>query len=233
MRILVSGSHGLIGSALVASLRGHGHEVVRLVREPAGPGDLRWDPAAGELDLTSLDDIDAAVNLAGAGIADKRWTDDQKRRIRASRVDATGLAVGVYGDGGYQVLDEDNPAGSGFLAEVCRQWEAATAPAGDAGVRVVHIRTGIVLSAAAGALKKQLPLFKVGLGGKLGSGRQYQSWITLDDEVGAIEHCLEIAEPRSDIADGSFDESLFAADLGSVANGIWPSDYLDPRSKSG
>lgn len=211
MRVLVTGSHGLIGSALIRSLEQDHHAVVRLVRGPgSGSGDAHWDPAAGQLDLAALGKIDAVVHLAGEGIADKRWSADQKKRILASRVDSTtllaqrladagdrpsvlvsGSAIGFYGDGGDTELDENSPAGSGFLADVCQRWEAATAPAEAAGIRVVHIRTGIVLSPDGGALKKQLPLFKVGMGGKLGSGRQYQSWISIDDEVGGIVHSLE------------------------------------------
>jgi hypothetical protein len=209
MRVLVTGSHGLIGTALVAALERDGHEVVPLVRSPPGPGEITWDPARGELDPSGLDKIDAAVNLAGEGLAEKRWTPEQKQRIRDSRVRSTdllarrladadhrpavlvsGSAIGIYGDGGDAVLDEDSPVGSGFLADVCREWEAAASPASDAGVRVVLARTGIVLTPDGGALKKQLPLFKVGMGGRLGSGRQYQSWITLRDEVGAIIHAL-------------------------------------------
>jgi len=212
MRALVTGSHGLIGSALVRALEQDHHEVVRLVRGAPSPGsaEARWDPAAGQLDLAGVGKIDAVVHLAGEGIAEKRWTGDQKERILASRVDSTtllakgladadhrpsvlvsGSAIGFYGDGGDSELDETSPPGSGFLADLCRKWEAATAPAETAGVRVVHIRTGIVLSPDGGALKKQLPLFKVGMGGKLGSGRQYQSWISIDDEVGGILHALQ------------------------------------------
>jgi uncharacterized protein (TIGR01777 family) len=210
MRVIVTGSHGLIGSNLVRTLEGNGHEVVRLVRGSAGPGEVQWDPSQGQLDAGALDGADAAVHLAGEGIADKRWTSDQKRRILDSRIASTtllagrladsghppsvlvsGSAVGYYGDGGDAVLDEDAPVGSGFLAEVCRQWEAATEPAANAGIRVVHIRTGIVLTPEGGALKKQLPLFKMGVGGKLGSGRQYQSWIALEDEIDAIVHALK------------------------------------------
>ncbi len=212
MRILVTGSHGLIGSALVKSLADSGHDVVRLVRGPAGTGEITWDPDGGQLDGSRLHDVEAAVHLAGAPIAEKRWSPDQKQRILASRVVSTdllarrlaespsppavlvsGSAIGIYGDRGDEIVDEASSLGSGFLADVCRQWEAATEAASEAGIRVVHARTGIVLSADGGALKKQLPLFKIGMGGRLGSGRQYQSWISLDDEVGTLVHLLETA----------------------------------------
>ncbi len=188
-----------------------GHEVVRLERGAAGSqGGLSWDPDAGRLDPASLVGIDAAVHLAGAPIADKRWTADQKRRIVDSRTKTTdllsrrlaelspvpsvlvsGSAIGFYGDRGDAVVDEGSPAGTGFLAGVCQQWEAATAPAQDAGIRVAHARTGIVLSAGGGMLKKLLPLFRVGMGGRLGSGTQYISWISLEDEVRALMYALQ------------------------------------------
>ncbi len=209
MKVLISGSRGLIGSALVSALAQAGHDVVRLVRSSPGPGDVRWDLEHGLLDAAALAGIDAAVHLAGEGIGDKRWTAAQKRRILDSRVKSTdllsrrlaeaggttsvllsGSAVGYYGDRGDEVLDEQSPSGGGFLADVCRQWEAATAPAEQAGIRVVHLRTGIVLSSRGGELKKLLPLYKFGVGGKLGSGSQYQSWVALDDEVGGILHAL-------------------------------------------
>lgn len=212
MRVLVTGSHGLIGSALVAALQQDGHDVLRLVRGQAGPGEVSWQPEAGQLDAHSLDKLDGVVHLAGAPIGDKRWTSERKRIVLDSRVVTTdllarrladadshpsvlisGSAIGYYGDRGDEVLDESSPPGAGFLAEVCRQWEAATAPAEAAGIRVVHVRTGLVLTPAGGMLKKLLPLFKVGMGGRLGSGRQYQSWIALDDEVGAIVHALHTA----------------------------------------
>jgi uncharacterized protein (TIGR01777 family) len=210
MRVLVTGSHGLIGSALVAALAEEGHDVLRAVRGPAGPGEVAWDPDRGQLDAAALEKVEAAVHLAGAPIAEKRWTAEHKRRILDSRVTSTdllarrlaearpgpsvlisGSAVGFYGDRGDEIVDEDSSAGTGFLAEVCTQWEAATGPAEEAGIRVVHARTGIVLSADGGALKKQLPLFKVGLGGRFGTGRQYQSWISRADEVGAIIFALQ------------------------------------------
>jgi uncharacterized protein (TIGR01777 family) len=209
MKVLVSGSHGLIGAALLPALRAGGHDVVVLVRGEAGAGEIHWDPAEQVLEAGDLAGVDAAVHLAGEPIADKRWSSAQKQKILDSRLRSTellsrrladveprpsvllsGSAIGYYGDRGDDILDEASGGGTGFLADVCRQWEAATAPAEAAGIRVAHLRTGIVYSAAGGALKKQLPLFKLFVGGRLGSGRQYQSWITIDDEVGAIVHTL-------------------------------------------
>jgi uncharacterized protein (TIGR01777 family) len=209
MKVAVTGSHGLIGTALVRALRQAGHTVVPLVRGSAGTGEVQWDPAGGVLDLNLLEGIEGAVHLAGEGIADKRWTDEQKQRIRESRVKSTdllartlaqlhpkpqvlvsGSAIGFYGDRGDDELTEESSAGAGFLPGLVTKWELATAPAEQAGIRVAHIRSGIVLSAEGGALKKQLPLFKLGVGGRLGSGRQYQSWISIADEVGAILHVL-------------------------------------------
>ncbi|HEU4841600.1 MAG TPA: TIGR01777 family oxidoreductase [Ilumatobacteraceae bacterium] len=209
MRIAVTGSHGLIGTALVARLRREGHEAVPVVRSTPAAGEIGWDPRAGRLDPQDLVGIDAAVNLAGAGIGDKRWTDDYKRTVLESRTRATtllaesmaaaesgptallsGSAVGFYGDRGDEELDERSPAGRGFLTDVVEAWEASTAAAERAGRRVVHLRTGIVLAPDGGALAKMLPLFKLGLGGRFGSGRQWMSWIALDDEVGAIVHLL-------------------------------------------
>ena len=211
MRIAVTGATGLIGSALVANLRSNGEDVVRVSRHATG-ADIAWAPAEGKLDPHALDGVDAVVHLAGAGIADHRWTDAYKRSIRDSRLDGTALlartiaamahppavllsgsAIGIYGARGDELLDESSAPGTGFLADVCVAWEAATAPAADAGVRVAHLRSGIVLSGDGGALKKQLPLFKFGLGGKMGSGEQWQSWISIDDEVGAIVHLLSSA----------------------------------------
>ena len=218
MDVVVSGSHGLIGSALVPALGAAGHGVRRLVRGRAGPSDVGWDPAAGTIDVAGLAGVDAVVNLAGVGIGDKRWTDAQKARIRDSRIAGTGLlagalaglatppgvlvsasAVGYYGDRGDEVLTEDSGPGEGFLAEVVRDWEEAAAPAAAAGVRVVHTRSGIVLSSSGGALKKQLPLFRLGLGGPLGSGRQWVSWVSIDDEVAAILHVLRTDAVRGPV----------------------------------
>jgi uncharacterized protein (TIGR01777 family) len=217
--VLVAGSSGLIGTALVERLRSSGDTVCRLVRgdrsgAPAGSGttDLSWDPSAGTIDRDGLQragPFDGVVNLAGAGIGDRRWSPARKRLVLDSRVSATSLlvqamlemsppppvlvsasAVGYYGVRGDEELTEESPSGSGFLASLCRSWESAADPAGEHGIRTVHLRTGIVLSGHGGALGKQLPLFKVGLGGRMGSGAQYRSWITLGDEVGVILHCL-------------------------------------------
>lgn len=208
LRVLVSGSSGLVGSALIEHL-GPGHEIARLVRsEPRSRGEFRWDPMAGELDPAALEGVDAVVHLAGETVAG-RWTDDKKRRIRDSRVRGTRLiaesiaarsdrpqvlvstsAIGYYGDRGDEPLVEDSAPGEGFLADVVREWEAAADPARTAGVRVVHPRLGIVQSARGGALRTQLPLFRLGLGGRVGSGRQYVSWVAIDDVVRAIEHVI-------------------------------------------
>jgi uncharacterized protein (TIGR01777 family) len=210
MDVVVTGSSGLIGTALVEALRAHGHRPVRLVRRPAGGDDeLTWDPGAGTIDAGGLEGVDAVVHLAGAGIGDHRWTDAYKREVLTSRTAPTALlartlaglrrppsvllsgsAVGYYGASETETFTEASPAGDGFLAEVCVAWEEATAPAAEAGIRVAHLRTGIVLSPRGGALRKTLPLFRLGLGGRMGSGRQWWSWIALDDEVGAILHLL-------------------------------------------
>ncbi len=209
MRVAITGVTGLIGSALKPHLESLGHEVVRVVRSNPSGSDISWSPAEGRLDVHALDGVDAVVHLAGAGIGDKRWTDDYKRELLESRTKGTSLlseaiasadngpkvflsgsAIGIYGARGDEELTETSSPGDGFLADICEQWEAATASAETAGVRVVHLRTGIVLSAKGGALKKQLPLFRFGLGGKMGSGDQWQSWISIDDEVAAITHLL-------------------------------------------
>jgi uncharacterized protein (TIGR01777 family) len=211
MRILVTGASGLVGHRLVPSLESSGHEVLRLVRNaPAGEREVRWDPSKGTIDAGALEGVDAAVHLAGENLAEGRWTEEKKRRIRESRVKGTKLisetlaglarkpevlvsasAVGFYGDRGDEVLTEESSSGDGFLADVCREWERATEAAEGAGVRVAHMRFGVILSGEGGALKKMLFPFRMGVGGKLGDGRQYMSWVTLDDAVGAIEHALE------------------------------------------
>lgn len=217
MRVVVAGSHGLIGSALVEHLRAGGHEVRRLVRrETRSAEEISWDPDEGRLDAADLTGCDAVVNLGGAGVGDRRWTDAYRRTILQSRTRPTGLlartladspdgprvllqgsAVGYYGDRGEEVLTEASPGGSGFLADVVRAWEDATAPAADAGVRVAHLRTGIVMSRSGGSFGRLLPLLRLGVGGPLGSGRNQWPWITLVDQVRAIEHLLtaEVAGP--------------------------------------
>ena len=211
MKILVTGASGLVGHRLVPSLESRGHEVLRLVRNaPASEREVRWDPAKGTIDAGALEGVDAAVHLAGENLAEGRWSEEKKRRIRESRVKGTTLisetlaglgqkpevlvsasAVGYYGDRGDEVLTEESRSGDGFLADVCREWERATEAAEGVGIRVAHMRFGVILSGEGGALKKMLFPFRMGVGGKLGDGRQYMSWITLDDAVGAIEHALE------------------------------------------
>lgn len=209
MRVAVTGSSGLVGTALRARLESSGHTVVPVVRRAASAGEIAWDPPAGTIDAEALAAVDAVVHLSGAGIGDQRWSDAYKREILESRTVTTTLlsetlaamedgpkvllsssAIGFYGERGDEELDESSAPGTGFLSEVCQAWEAGTVAAQEAGLRVAHLRTGIVLSPAGGALKKQLPLFKLGLGGKFGKGSQWQSWISIDDEVGAIEHLL-------------------------------------------
>jgi uncharacterized protein len=210
MRVVVSGSSGLIGTALCDALRRRADDVRPLVRRPAHPGEIGWDPVRGILDPDALAGADAVVHLAGAGIGDRRWTAERRRVLAASRVDSTDLlarvlarmsapptalvcasAIGIYGDRGDEVLTEASSPGDGFLAGLCRRWEAAAGPAVEAGVRTVFLRSGIVLSPSGGALGRQLPLFRLGLGGRLGSGRQWTSWVSLDDEVGAVLHALD------------------------------------------
>ncbi len=221
MRIAVTGSTGLIGSALVRSLLDDGHQVVRLVRRPPAPRadgstEVRWNPRLREIDRKGLAagpdgaPLDAVVNLAGAGIADHRWTAAYKREIHASRVLGTGTlaeavagldeppkvlvsgsAMGVYGQTGDELVDEGTPVGGDFLARVCVEWEEAAAPAAEAGVRVAYARTGLVVAGDGGAWGRLFPLFKLGLGGRLGSGRQYWSFISLRDEVAALRYLLD------------------------------------------
>lgn len=209
MRIAIAGSSGLIGSALVGLLRQVGHDVVRLVRGRAGnPDERAWDPSAATMDAGTLDGVDAVVNLCGSAMADRRWSGEFKQAIRDSRIAPTEVlaaavaehrvpvlvnasGVGYYGDTGDREVDETAPAGAGFLAGVCRDWEAATATAERAGARVVRLRTGLVISPSGGLMGQLKPLFAVGLGGRLGSGAQYMPWISLADEVGAIRFAVE------------------------------------------
>ena len=206
MRVAVTGASGLIGSALVPALRAQGHEVVRLVRRaPAAPDEVRWDPTSGDVDLTGLAGVEGFIHLAGAGVGDHRWTDSYKAEILDSRIRGTdtiaraaaaldprpsvlvsGSAIGYYGDTGDRAVDETAPQGDGFLADVVGQWEASAAPAQEAGIRVPFARTGLVVSSRGGAWKRILPIFKAGLGGRIGSGQQYWSFISLRDEVAAL-----------------------------------------------
>lgn len=235
----MSGSSGFIGTALSAALREGGHRVIRLRRGgTTGGDDIAWDPDAGTIDAGALDGVDAVVHLAGEGIGEKRWTDEQKRRIRDSRVRGTatlaaaiagcakppgvfvsGSAIGFYGDRGDEVLTEDSTPGDDFLAEVCVGWEAETRPAAEAGVRVVHLRTGIVLAPHGGVLARLLLPFRLGIGGKQGSGRQWMSWITLPDTVGAILRAVDdptLHGPVNLTAPAPVRNSEFAATLGKV-----------------
>lgn len=222
MRVAISGASGLIGTALGGALQADGHEVVPLVRDGTGgrsgadrPGAIRWDPAGGTIDAAALEGTDAVVHLAGASIGSGRWTAARKRLIRDSRTQGTALiartlagldqpprvlvsgsGVNAYGDGGDTVLTEASPRGQGFLADVVEAWEAAAAPAADAGIRTVFSRNGVVLARRGGALTPMLRLFRLGLGGRLGSGRQWMSWISLPDEVAALRFLIE----RDDIS---------------------------------
>jgi uncharacterized protein len=218
VKVVVTGSSGLIGSALARALQARGDEVTRLVRRAPTTGEARWNPEEGHIEPGALEGNDAIVHLAGVGIGDRRWSEEHKRAVLESRVKGTTLiaetiaaltdkprvlasasAMGYYGLRGDEVLTEDSAPGTGFLTEVCVQWEAATAPAEDAGVRVVHLRTGLVLSPDGGALKQMLLPFKMGLGGRIGNGRQWWSWISIEDEVGAIIHLIDGSDERGPV----------------------------------
>ena len=210
MRIVVGGSSGFIGTALVDRLRAAGHDIVRLVRrDSAAPDEVTWRPSVAPLDPSTVDGADAVVNLAGVGVGTHRWNAAFKALIRASRVNSTealaaavaaakapprvllnASAVGFYGDTGDREVDEGTPPGDGYFPETCQAWEAATGPAEAAGIRVAHLRTGLVLGPGGGLLKPLLPLYRFGLGGPLGNGRQWMPWISLADEVAAIEFLL-------------------------------------------
>src|SRR5712692_1079530 len=218
MKILIAGASGLVGSAMVPNLKAEGAEVVRLVRATPRAGEIEWHPNHGSIDASALEGFDAVINLAGDGIADGRWTEEKKRRILDSRVNGTRLlsetmaklsrkpatfinasAIGFYGDRGDELVDEDSGPGEGFLAGVCRAWESATSPAEQAGIRVVKLRFGPILARAGGMLGKMLTPFKLGLGGKVGSGKQYISWVAIDDVVGAIKLALSSESLRGPI----------------------------------
>jgi len=239
MKVIVSGSTGLIGRPLVASLRAEGHDIVRLVRrDPQGAGEVQWNPATGTIDAAGLVGANLVFHLAGAGIGDQRWTESYKQEILDSRVLGTGLlasalaeldpkpsvmvsasAIGWYGDRGDEILDESAPQGTGFLADVVAAWEAAAQPAADAGIRVVHPRTGIVLSKDGGALQRLLLPFRLGAGGRTGPGSQWWSWITLNDEVRALTHLASssvLAGPVNLTAPSPVTNQDFVDALGSV-----------------
>lgn len=240
MRILLSGSHGLIGSRLVPELEREGHEVLRLVRhEPQGAHEIEWDPFRGVKNHEALEALDAVVHLAGEGIADHRWTRAVKKKIRDSRVEGTRLlcealaslskkpkvyvsasAIGYYGDRGVTLVDESSSSGSGFLPKVCRAWEgAAIKELKDAGIREVFLRIGIVLSAEGGALTKMMPAFKLGVAGHIGNGKQYMSWISLDDVLGIIRFALEnetLSGPINVVAPEPVTNQVFTKTLGHV-----------------
>lgn len=239
LRVAVTGASGLIGSALVRRLEREGHTVLRLVRrEPRGAGEVRWNAASGAVDGAALEGVDAVVNLAGENVA-QRWTTESRRRIRESRGSATRLlsttlaglarrprvlvsasAIGFYGERGDEPLTEASTSGGGFLAEVVREWEAATQPAAGAGIRVVLPRFGVVLSAAGGALAKMLTPFRLGVGGTLGSGRQWMSWLSLDDAVEIIHRAItddRLSGPVNAVAGATTNEQ-FSHALGRVLN---------------
>ena len=239
MKILITGSTGLVGSALIPSLKSSGHQIVRLVRsKPKDASEVYWNPEQGTINAAELEGLDAVVHLAGENLAAGRWTDEKKKRIRESRVKGTRLlsetlaqlnekpavlvsasAVGFYGNRGDEILTEQSASGSDFLAEVCREWELATQAAAQAGIRVVNLRFGVIFSGEGGALKKMLTPFRMGIGGKLGSGHQYMSWIAIDDAVGAIEHALQndsLRGPVNVVAPQAVTNREFTKTLGRV-----------------
>ena len=238
MRVAVTGASGLIGTALTQHLGGDNIEVTRLVRRPAGrSGELQWDPAApgGGLDPAAMSGLDAVVHLSGAGVADQRWTETRKQELRASRIASTtalvsamaaaaepprlllaGSAVGWYGDTGGRAVDETAPNGAGFLAGLVRDWEAAAEPAAEAGIRVVHLRSGVVLSSRGGMLPRLLVPFRFGLGARIGAGTQYLSWITLTDHLRAVRFLLgreELSGPVNLTAPAPVTNAVFTAEL--------------------
>lgn len=241
-RVLISGSSGLIGRALSDSLRSSGVQVMSLVRPGSGgPGPPRavaWDPRSDQIDAAALEGFDAVVHLAGENVVSGRWTDDKKHRIVTSRVGGTQLlaralaatsarprvlvaasAVGFYGDRGDEWLDEDSAQGTGFLADLCGRWEAAAGPAEDAGIRVVHLRFGIVLASSGGALDRMLTPFRLGLGGRFGTGRQFMSWITIQDAVRVLLRASEdedLSGPVNAVAPAPVRNIAFTRSLGRV-----------------
>jgi hypothetical protein len=228
----------MVGSQLISSLTSQGHQVVRLARSRASTDEILWDPDRGQIDCSSLEGFDGVVHLAGDNIASGRWTQEKKKRIRESRIKGTkllsetlaslakppkvlisGSAIGYYGDRGDELLTEESAPGAGFLAEVCREWEAATEAAQNKGIRVAELRTGVVISPKGGALAKMLLPFQMGAGGRLGSGKQYMSWVALDDLVGIIEHLLlheELKGPVNAVAPNPVTNIEFTAALGAA-----------------
>jgi uncharacterized protein (TIGR01777 family) len=237
LRVLISGARGLIGSALLPRLRARGHELGVLTRHAERPGEFGWDPAGGRLEARGIEGFDAVVHLAGEPIA-ARWTPARKALIRESRVAGTRLlaqrladlerpprvlvsvsAIGIYGDRGDEVLDEASPPGVGFLPAVCRAWEDAAAPAAARGIRVVHPRLGLVLTTRGGALARLLPLFRLGLGGPLGDGRAWWSWVVLEDVIAVLERALvdeSLVGPVNVVAPGAVTNRTFTRTLGRV-----------------
>jgi uncharacterized protein (TIGR01777 family) len=239
MRIAITGASGLIGTALSRRLKADGHDVVPVVRRAPSDNEIGWSVDEKRIDDGAFDGIDAVVHLAGAGIGDKRWTDAYKEEILESRTVGTALvaqavneatngpkvllagsAIGYYGESVEDTFTETSPMGTGFLAEVCEAWESSAAPAQADGTRLVFLRTGIVLSPNGGALKKLAPIYKFGLGGKMGSGKQWQSWIHIDDEVNAIVHLLtsDVVGPVNLTAPNPVPQAGFADTLGEVLN---------------
>jgi uncharacterized protein (TIGR01777 family) len=233
--VAIAGSSGLIGTALVTALRSADHQVVRIVRRaPANANELHWDPDSGEFDIGALSGVDAVVNLCGINVGQRRWSGAFKQNLRDSRITPTEVlsaavadagvgvlvnasAVGYYGDTKDRAVSETDSAGTGFLAQLCQDWEAATAPAADAGTRVVLARTGLVLASSGGALRRLRPLFSVGLGARLGNGRQYMSWISLDDEVRALQFAISssrLAGPVNFTGPAPVTNAEFTAALG-------------------
>lgn len=240
MRILISGSHGLVGSALLNLLTTNRHEVVRLVRQQRTPGtsEVAWQPDKGFIDTERLEGIEAAVHLAGENIAEGRWTSEKKRAILESRVKGTALlseslaklsrppavfvsasAIGYYGNRGDEVLTENSAAGNDFLSDVCQQWEKATTPATEKGIRTVLARFGIILAEHGGALAKMLTPFRMGIGGRIGNGKQWMSWIALEDVVGAIQFMIHdrfVNGPVNFVAPNPVTNAEFTKTLGNV-----------------
>jgi uncharacterized protein len=237
--VAIAGSSGLIGSALTYALRATDHRVLRIVRRaPSNPDELFWNPDIGEFDASALSGVDAVVNLCGVGVGDKRWSGAYKQSLRDSRIGPTEVlaaavaeagvpalvnasAVGYYGDSRDRVVDETAHAGRGFLAGLCVDWEAATAAAADAGARVVLVRTGLVLSSAGGLLGRTRPLFKLGLGARLGNGKQYMPWISLEDEVRALLFAIghdDLAGPVNATGPAPVTNAEFTDALGRALN---------------